>query len=52
MRAVSVQQLQDLGVRDEFIEKSIEVTDGGERFFSDRAQRPCGRFALVARRAS
>jgi len=52
LRAVSVQQLQDLGVRDEFIEKSIEVTDGGERFFSDRAQRPCGRFALVARRAS
>jgi hypothetical protein len=26
------------------------VTDGGEVFFSDRAHRPCGRFALVARR--
>jgi len=27
-----------------------QVTDGGAPFFSDRATRPCGRFALVARR--
>ncbi|HUY43528.1 MAG TPA: polyphenol oxidase family protein [Acidimicrobiales bacterium] len=52
LRAVSVHQLQALGLRDEFIEKSVEVTDGGGRFFSDRAQRPSGRFALVAKRAS
>ena len=26
-------------------------TDGGTTYFSDRAQRPCGRFALVARLA-
>ena len=52
LRAVSVHQLRALEIRDEYIEKSIEVTDGGERFFSDRAQRPCGRFALVAKRAS
>ena len=28
------------------------ATDGGQVFFSDRAARPCGRFAVVARRAS
>ena len=52
LRAVSVHQLRNLGLRDEFIERSLEVTDGGARFFSDRAQRPCGRFTLVARRES
>jgi hypothetical protein len=28
---------------------SRQVTDGGAEFFSDRAQRPCGRFALIAK---
>jgi polyphenol oxidase len=51
LRLIATGQLRDAGVDDERIELSREVTDGGEVFFSDRAQRPCGRFALVARRA-
>ena len=45
-------QLVGVGVLPENITTSAQVTDGGEFFFSDRAQRPCGRFALVAKRAS
>jgi YfiH family protein len=52
LRHVATDQLIQLGVRDEAIERSQQVTDGGELFFSDRAARPCGRFALVAKRAS
>ena len=52
LRAVAVHQLRDLGVDDDAIEQSREVTGGGGRYFSDRAQRPCGRFALAAKRAS
>ncbi|MDE3223677.1 MAG: laccase domain-containing protein [Acidobacteriota bacterium] len=52
LRAVAARQLRELGVDDDAIEQSVEVTDGGERYFSDRARRPCGRFALVAKRAS
>jgi hypothetical protein len=52
LRVVAAHQLRDLGVDDDAIEQSREVTDGGERYFSDRAQRPCGRFALAAKRAS
>ena len=52
LRHVASHQLINAGVPDEFIVHSRQVTDGGEVFFSDRAQRPCGRFALVARRAS
>jgi YfiH family protein len=51
LRLVTVRQLVDAGVRDDHITCSRDVTDGGEIFFSDRAQRPCGRFAIVARRA-
>jgi YfiH family protein len=51
LRLVATHQLLDAGVSDDHIERSRVVTDGGEVFFSDRAQRPCGRFALVARRA-
>lgn len=52
LRVVSAVQLRDLGLGDEHVDLSVEVTDGGTRFFSDRAQRPCGRFALIAKRAS
>jgi polyphenol oxidase len=51
LRLVATRQLLDAGVDDDRIELTRDVTDGGEVFFSDRAQRPCGRFALVARRA-
>lgn len=50
LRLVATRQLITAGVPDDQIVRSREVTDGGEVFFSDRAQRPCGRFALVARR--
>jgi polyphenol oxidase len=49
---VAVTQLVGAGVSAANVETSTQVTDGGEVFFSDRAQRPCGRFALVAKRAS
>lgn len=49
---VAVEQLPAAGVSDEAIQRTTQVTDGGEVFFSDRSQRPCGRFALVAKRAS
>ncbi|MGH3733580.1 MAG: peptidoglycan editing factor PgeF [Acidimicrobiales bacterium] len=52
LRVVATHQLVTAGVADEHIVLSREVTDGGEVFFSDRAQRPCGRFALVAKRRS
>ncbi len=45
-------QLLELGVLGRNITTSAQVTDGGEFFFSDRATRPCGRFALVAKRES
>lgn len=50
LRLVATRQLLDAGVADERIVCTRDVTDGGEIFFSDRAQRPCGRFAMVARR--
>ena len=49
---VATRQLLDGGVLDTSIVRCQQVTDGGEVFFSDRAQRPCGRFALVAKRTS
>jgi len=52
LRLVVTHQLLGAGVADEHLVRSSDVTDGGETFFSDRAQRPCGRFALVAKRAS
>jgi len=51
LRHVATQQLIDAGVPEDRIALSREVTDGGAVFFSDRAQRPCGRFSVVARRA-
>jgi YfiH family protein len=50
LRRVATSQLVEAGVPEDHVECSTQVTDGGEIFFSDRAQRPCGRFALVARR--
>jgi hypothetical protein len=50
LRLVATRQLVDAGVADDHIVRSRDVTDGGEIFFSDRAQRPCGRFAIVAKR--
>jgi YfiH family protein len=49
---VATRQLLERGVPDGSIVRCQQVTDGGEVFFSDRAQRPCGRFALVAKRTS
>ena len=50
LRAVVSHQLRESRVPDEQVTFAQHVTDGGEVFFSDRAARPCGRFALVARR--
>ncbi len=50
LRLVATRQLLSAGVLDDRIVRSRDVTDGGEIFFSDRAQRPCGRFAIVAKR--
>ena len=50
LRAVAVAQLLALNVTESHITVATQSTDGGTTFFSDRAQRPCGRFALVARR--
>jgi hypothetical protein len=52
LRQVIACQMRDLGLIDEHVGQSRQSTDGGEVFFSDRAQRPCGRFALVAKRSS
>ena len=51
LRMVVAHQLATLGLRDDHVRVSRETTDGGSVFFSDRAQRPCGRFALVAKRS-
>ena len=50
LRLVGAHQLRQLGLNDTNILTSDQSTDGGGLFFSDRAVRPCGRFALVARR--
>jgi YfiH family protein len=50
LRAVALAQLQQLGISDGRITVAQQSTDGATTFFSDRAARPCGRFALVARR--
>jgi YfiH family protein len=52
LRRIAATQLRMSGVSDENISISAQVTDGGDTFFSDRAQRPCGRFGLVAKRVS
>jgi YfiH family protein len=52
LRHVARLQLHSLGVRPTNIETMDASTDGAETFFSDRAQRPCGRFALAAKWSS
>ncbi len=42
-------RVRGAGVADERLTTSDERTDDRATFFSDRAARPCGRFALVAR---
>ncbi len=42
-------QLVAAGLHAEHVELPTSWTDGGARHFSDRAERPCGRFALAAR---
>ena len=42
-------QLLGAGVAATMIDLPTSWTDGGARWFSDRSQRPCGRFALAAR---
>ena len=48
--AANRQQLVAGGVRNDHITES-GTTTSDEAFFSDRGQRPCGRFALLARLA-
>jgi purine-nucleoside/S-methyl-5'-thioadenosine phosphorylase / adenosine deaminase len=48
LAAANRQQLRARGVTGERIYE-CGVTTADERFFSDRAARPCGRFALLAR---
>jgi copper oxidase (laccase) domain-containing protein len=48
LAAANRQQLRERGVAGERI-YDCGVTTADERFFSDRAARPCGRFALLAR---
>jgi hypothetical protein len=48
LAAANRQQLVAGGVRHEHI-VGCGATTADEAFFSDRAQRPCGRFALLAR---
>jgi YfiH family protein len=50
LRRVALAQLLALKITEDHITVATQSTDGGATFFSDRATRPCGRFALVARR--
>ena len=50
LRAVAAAQLERLGGASDRVLLTTEVTGGGATVFSDRAERPTGRFALVARR--
>jgi YfiH family protein len=49
LRAVLIHQLAALGVPNASITLSAQSTDGGTTFYSDRARRPTGRFAMIAR---
>lgn len=50
LEAVVAHHLRAGGVSEVHVSSSAQRTDGGGEFYSDRAQRPSGRFALVARR--
>ncbi len=49
LRVVALAQLAAAGLAAERVRYVPAATDGGARFFSDRASRPTGRFALSAR---
>jgi polyphenol oxidase len=49
LAAANVAQLRDAGIVPAHVWAPSHVTDGGTTFFSDRAHRPCGRFALAAK---
>ncbi len=50
LAVIAQHQLTLGGVATSSIALCAPTTDGGTFFFSDRAQRPCGRFGMVARR--
>lgn len=50
LHLIGTHQLHQLGLEGANILTTDQRTDGGSVFFSDRAARPCGRFALVAKR--
>lgn len=52
LSAIALHQLIQGGVLAEHVTLCSPSTDDGATFFSDRAQRPCGRFGLIARRRS
>jgi hypothetical protein len=52
LAAIALHQLAQGGVVAEHVTLCSPPTDDGATFFSDRAQRPCGRFGLIARRTS
>ena len=51
LHAVCVAHLVALGLSPDHLSIASQFTDRGTVFFSDRSERPCGRFAVVARRA-
>ncbi len=51
LRRVAALLLVGYGLRDENVRVCRESTDDAHVFYSARAQQPCGRFALVARRS-
>jgi polyphenol oxidase len=50
LEAVTRFQLAQAGIAPTQVQGCALFTDDGAVFFSDRAQRPCGRFGLIARR--
>jgi len=51
LRTVAALLLVGLGLRDDHVAVCEESTDNATTYYSARAQQPCGRFALVARRS-
>jgi YfiH family protein len=49
LAAACRRQLLACGVPTRHVTTSSSSTDGGQLFFSDRARRPCGRFAIASR---
>ncbi len=49
LRLANALQLRAAGIPDTAVTAFRSSTDGGATYFSDRAKRPCGRFAMAAR---